>query len=203
MSPLQDFWLHATPGNLQGKLCGATRAIQWWNGKRLFNSLACGWKHSMAHPALPCVLPDSSSASGTSLTPPVLLLLAPTQLSTSHGLGHATSMSPASLGPSVSSPPLSITSCRREITYRSLAFCCLFSRGGWRWENGSNLIFDALSPFCLLYNLNLQERSSCRRNMMYQDCTKGNSFICKAGRLYLENPQCHYQRPVFSSLHRQ
>lgn len=166
MSLLQDFWLHATTGCLQGKLCEAIRVVQSWNGKRPFNSLPCGWKHSTTHPALPWVLPDSSSARGTSLTPPVLLLLAlphHTQLSTSHGVGHGTSMSPASLGPSVSSPPLAITSCRREIICWSVAFCCLFSRGGWRGENRSNLIFDALSPFCLLYNLNLQERSSCRR----------------------------------------
>lgn len=97
MSLLQDFWLHATTGNLQGKLCGATRVIQWW--KRLFNSPACGWKHSMAHPALPCVQPDSSSATGASLSPPGLLLLAPTQLSTMHGAGHATSMSSPHLDP--------------------------------------------------------------------------------------------------------
>lgn len=164
MSLLQNFW-HATTGSLQGKLCGAIRVVQSWNGKRLFNSLPCGWKHSLTHSALPCVLPDSSSTRGTSLTPPVLLLLAlpPPQLRLAIGLAMATSMSPASLGPSVSSPPLSVISCRRELIYWSVAFCCLFSRGGWRGENRSNLIFDALSPFCLLYNLSLQEMSSCRR----------------------------------------
>lgn len=76
MSLLQDFWLHATTGCLQGKLCEAIRVVQSWNGKRPFNSLPRGWKHSITHPALPWVLPDSSSARGTSLTPLVLLLLA-------------------------------------------------------------------------------------------------------------------------------
>lgn len=32
---------------------------------------------------------------------------------------------------------------------------------------------------------------------------RGDSLTCNAGRFYLENTQCHYQRPLFSSLHRQ
>ena len=79
-------------------------------------------------------------------------------------LAMGSAMPPECLLPDLDPPsPLTVTSCRREITYWSLVFCCLFLKlhGGGKQEG--HLIFYDLSPLCLLYNLDLQERSSCRR----------------------------------------